>query len=126
MSEKKADAKKVDAQEKRKAMGDYDRNLEVVRKVKAMTDTSAWQLFYSELQRRIRKHSESVLDAEKPRDVIHHQEGVKVIRSLIAQIRKPIEELNTFISAMPLFAQDMEIRATWNDALGKIELHSIK
>lgn len=111
------------AEDKRQAaLGDYRKRLERVKETKEMTDTAAWQAFYGRLQNRIEKHGQQVLDAEQTRDVVRHQEGVKIIRSVIEEIEQVVHDLNGYVNAQPLFAPQMKTRADWNAALGKIEL----
>lgn len=125
--EKKAAENKkreADIQESKRqaALGDYNKRLELVREYKAMTDTNAWQSFYGRLLHRIEKHGEMVLEAEQTRDVVRHQEGVKIIRSVLDEVEQVVKDLNSYVNAQPLFAPQMKTRAEWNAALGKIEL----
>ena len=94
--------------------------------LKAMTDSAHWAGVHSRIQRQIAIPAEAVLDAEKPREVIAHQEGVKVMRRFLAELQEPVNELQTFINARPLFAPVFPSRAQWNVALGRVEIKSIK
>ena len=116
----------VSEEEKKRALSDYEEHLNEVLRAKEMTDTAAWQEFYRRLQQDIKRHGEDVLDAEKPREVVHHQEGVKLLRALIQRVADPVGKLDGFIQGMPLFAHQFKTRATWNQALGKVELHEIE
>ena len=123
---KAAEEKKREAelakQKEEAALGDYHKRLEKVREFKAMTDTTAWQSYYSGLLNRIEKHGQMVLDAEQTRDVVRHQEGVKIIRSILEEVEQVVKDLNSYVNAQPLFAPLMHTRAEWNAALCKIEL----
>ena len=112
----------VNRERERAALTDYQKAVDDVLRVKAMTDTDAWKTFYVEIQKQIRRHSIDILDAEKPRDVVRHQEGVKILRGLIGSVREPVGKLNGYIASMPLFSAQMRTRAEWNDALGIVEL----
>ena len=114
--------KELEAQKKKQAHADYDERLKIVRQLKQMTDTPAWQIFYIGIQGRIKTHGLLVLDAEKTRDVIQHQEGVKILKGLIQNVRQPVEDLNGFVNNMPLFAPSEVARANFNEALGTVEL----
>jgi len=121
-------AKKKDLakeKERKQAKTDYQKHLDAVMELKTMTDTPAWQAYYRMIQNEIKRHGEAVLNAEKSREVIAHQEGVKVLRSLIRRVKAPIDSLDSFIRAMPLFVGDMKMRAEWNAALGKVELRTV-
>lgn len=116
------DRKALESRKKRKAFADYDARLKDVSELKDMTDTPAWQKLYAEMQASIDKHAADILDVEKPRDVVKHQEGVKVLRGLIFQIRAPVDALNSFVNNTPLFAPAEVARANFNEALGTVEL----
>lgn len=111
------------AAERKQAMSDYDDYLARVMELKSMTDTKSWQRMFGEIMSAIDRHGKSVLVAEKNRDVIRHQEGVKILRGVIAKVREPVDELNNFIHNMPLFSAQMKTRASWNEALGRVELN---
>jgi hypothetical protein len=113
------------AAKRAKSLTDYERRLRDVEKLKEMTDTEAWQDFYRSIQQSIDAHGAAVLDAEKSREVIRHQEGVKILRGLIESVQECIAELNRFVTACPLFVQDMPLRATWNETLGTVELKRV-
>lgn len=110
------------AAEKKQAMSDYDGYLDGVKELKSMTDTKAWHRMFGEIKVAIENHGKSVLVAEKNRDVIRHQEGVKILRGVLAKVREPVDELNNFVHNMPLFSAQMKTRASWNEALGRVEL----
>lgn len=116
------DRKALEAQKKEKAFADYEARLKDVTELKDMTDTPAWQKLYAEMQVSIDRHAVDVLDAEKPRDVVKHQEGVKILRGLIFQVRGPVDALNSFVNNTPLFAPSEVARANFNEALGTVEL----
>ena len=115
----------VSKDEEKKASSDYGQRLADVKKMKEMTDTDAFQEFYSGLKLKVETHAELILTSEKSREVIAHQEGVKVIRDIMASFSKPVKALNAFVSNMPLFSALFPIRAEWNEALGKIILKEI-
>lgn len=114
--------KKLDAENKKKAFADYHDRLKKVEDLKAMTDTPAWQALYAEIMADIEKHAKDVLDVEKPREVVRHQEGVKILRGLIHRIRIKVDGLNNFVNNTPLFAPAEVVRANFNEALGTVEL----
>ncbi len=114
-----------EAQKRLQEKTDYERLLEKVLEVKTMTDTPAWQSFYRGTQRRIEAHGLAVLNAEKNREVIQHQEGVKILRTLIEEVAAPVRDLQEFINRTPLFAKDAHTLAEFNVALGKVELRAV-
>ena len=120
-----AEEKARKAQQKAKAVADYQGHLAKVKVLQTMTDTDAWQSFYRSIQERIAKHGREVLDAEKTREIIQHQEGVKILRDLLDRVAAPVRELQHFINAMPLFSQEMRERAEWNAALGRVEITAV-
>jgi len=117
--------KKIDAERKKEAISDYKEKLDAVSELKKMTDTKAWQKFYAHINRSIEEHGKKVLDAEQTREIVRQQEGVKILRSLKYKVKEPVSELNNFCHNMPLFAQEFDVRASWNDAIGKVELKNI-
>jgi hypothetical protein len=107
------------------AMSEYDKKLADVRDLEAMTDTDSWRRIHTEIHAAITEHGVLILDAEG-RDVIRHQEGVKILRNVIDKVKKPIDELNKFITGSgPLFTSEMRHRAEWNSALGKVEMREV-
>jgi len=128
MMAKKAEAGVIDVneQEKQLALTDYDKLLRDVTEMKTMTDTAAWQRLYASLRRKIAAHAEDVLEAEKPREVVQHQEGVKILRDVCAWPAAPVQALKDFVKGYPLFAGEMNVRAEWNEVLGRIDLTEIK
>jgi hypothetical protein len=111
--------------EKQKAKSDYEKMLSQVMDLKEMTQTEAWQRNYRWLKMQVKKHADDILDAEKPRDVVRHQEGVKLIKEILESVKGPVEEMNEFISKMPLFSGSFKVRAAWNDDLGIVQLTEV-
>ena len=107
------------------ALTGYEKRVEQIRDLQRMTDTEAWQQYYFDVQTQITKHGDAVLNAEQTREVIHHQEGVKILRWMIEKIREPVDDLNKFITSYPLFAGEMKIRAEWNASLGTVDIREI-
>lgn len=119
-------AKRLRDEERRQsALADYSSHLATVRELKRMTDTKAWQELVRWITNQIDAHAKAVLDAEKPREVVQHQEGVKILRSFLAKAEQPVNALNEFIHAMPLFSGEMRVRAEWNETLGRVELRDL-
>ncbi len=121
-AKREKEKEKLEADNKKQAFADYHERLAKVEQLKAMTDTPAWQALYGEIQADIAKHREDILDTEKPREMMRHQEGVKILRGLIDRIRVKVEALNTFVNNTPLFAPAEVARANFNEALGTVEL----
>ena len=111
--------------EKKMKMSDYKTHLAEVMKVKEMTDTTQWKELYRHIKNTIEGHKVALEDAEKPRDVALHQAGIKALRSLIDEVRRPIVLLDGFIMGTPLFCQDMKTRAKWNEPLGMVEITEV-
>jgi len=115
----------VEGKERQQALTEYEKHMDEVNATKVMTDTAAWQKFYRKVMADIETHGQEVLTAEKTRDIVCHQEGVKILKAMVAGVSRPVHELDRFIASMPLFVQSMKIRATWNKALGKVELKAM-
>ena len=124
-AEEERRAKAAVEQEKKQAMTDYEKHLEAVREMKAMTDTDAWKALYRSVIGEIDGHAKDILDAEKPREVVQHQEGVKILRSLIRRVREPVGAFRHFLTSMPLLVGRVRVRSEFNEALGTIELKEI-
>lgn len=119
-------ARRLREEERRlSALADYSSHLATVRELKRMTDTKAWQELVRWITNQIDGHAKAVLDAEKPREVVQHQEGVKILRSFLEKAEQPVNALNEFIHATPLFSGEMKVRAEWNPTLGRVELRDI-
>ncbi len=115
-------AKEAERQEKKVISKDYDDRMKDVEELQTMTKTKAWQKFHANLRRAIDKAGKSVLDAEKTRDIIKFQESVKIIRQILAKVREPVDELNSFCNAHPLFVSQFPVRAAYNNATGTVEM----
>lgn len=111
-----------DTRRKRDAVAGYEERLGKVMRAKAMTDTAAWGDLYGLIRETIAHHAKQVLDAEKPRDVVRHQEGVKILRDLAGWPGKAVEALADYTRSMPLFAREFKTTAGWNQETGRIEL----
>ena len=116
------DLSRRDDGRKAEAVSGYADRLGEVRRAKVMTDTVAWAELYARIQEEIKGHAAAVLEAEKPRDVVRHQEGVKILRLLAEFPRRPVDKLADYCRSMPLFASQFPVSAGWNDAVGRIEL----
>lgn len=118
------DKGKATAAEKKKALSDYEKHLKAVKDLKEMTDTASWREFHSRIQKQLAQHGRDVLDAEKTRDIIRHQEGVKILKEIIAEVCEPVTKLQGYVRDMPLFAKDFKDLAEWNTALGQVEMRA--
>jgi len=117
-------AKAERALEEKKAMTDYDRHLQAVQAVQAMTDTPAWQDFYANAQKIKRRCTLELLTAEKTRDVVRLQETVKAVGELVGFVKGPADDLKHFVESMPLFAGSMKTRADFDAKTGRVVLHT--
>ncbi len=119
------EAKKREEQEKHKVESDYDRLLKRVFELQDMTNTPAWQLFWKRLQNLRHQHALEIITEEKTRDMIRHQEAIKLIDSIKKQVVEPTGDLDSFCGAYPLFTPHFRHRATWNDALGTVQIKKV-
>jgi hypothetical protein len=121
------DATAEAAQEAKEAQArtDYEGYLDDVLALKKMTDTAAWRAFYSVLRRMETQHGRDVLNAEKAREIVRHQEGVKLVREIVKRVQQPVENLSNFCNSAPLFASLFDVRAAWNEAIGIVELSQV-
>jgi len=126
--QERQDAKAAEAEEQKEKVikKDYADHLHEVEELKAMTETKAWQKFYANLRRAITKAGKDILDAEKTREIIRYQESVKIIRQILVKVREPVDEMNTFCNAHPLFVAEFPVRPEWNEATGTVELSGKK
>ena len=111
--------------ERARAQEGYEAALGRVLELKVMTDTEAWRKFYARIQSQIKRHGQDVLNAEKTREIIQHQEGVKILRAILDDVQAPVGELRMYVNEMPLFAKLFHTRAQWNEALGNVELKDV-
>ncbi len=119
------EAKKREEQEKQKVESDYDRLLKKIFELQDMTETPAWQNFWKQLQNLRVKHALEIVTEEKTRDMIRHQEAIKLIDSIKQRVAEPIGDLDSFCGAYPLFTPHFLHRATWNDALGTVQIKKV-
>lgn len=103
-----------------RAKADYKRLLQDVEELEVMTKTPSWAAFYGYLRERITRHGRDILHAEKTRDIIGHQEGVKILESILEHLSGPVEELRAFIKGMPLFTAEFPKTAHWDESLGVV------
>lgn len=113
------------AAEQEKAMSDYDRHLGRVKVVAEMTDTEGWGAFYAHARWGQRQSLEALKDAEKPREVVQHQQAIKAVEMLMTAVARPCRELSSFIESMPLFASGMKTRAEFDQKTGRVILRTI-
>lgn len=122
----KQEADEREEAERLRSKSRFESLLAEVLELKAMTDTPAWQKVYARLQDRIKGHGQEVLNAEKTRDIIAHQEGVKRFREFIADLQAPVGALRNYVTEMTLFAAEFHTRARWSEALGQVELKTFE
>lgn len=113
---------KLEAQQKKAALTDYEKRLAKVKQLKLMTDTEGWRQLYQSLVKQIASHAENVLDHTlTSKDVMYHQQGVRVLRDIINRVRAPLDSVNSFEKEMPLFAaSEISERAEWDDKTGAV------
>lgn len=122
MSEETSEALSHADKKKARAKDEYEERLTKVRALKEMTDTKAWLRYYDSLIGARKYHEQAILTEEKTRAMVAHQEAIKFINETIKKIQEPIDELNGYCSAMPLFGSSFHTRAQWNPAIGTVEL----
>lgn len=97
---------------------EYAKAIVRVRKLRDLTATAAWRDLYRWLVTEIDGHAAAVLEAEKTREVVRHQEGAKILRGIIEHIQSPIHELNAVIDATPLFLPKDYQAGLWDAETG--------
>lgn len=120
--EQKQKESKLQDQQKKAALTDYGKRLLAAKKLKQMTDTEAWQQLFKSMKRQIANHAESVLDHTlSGKDLSYHQQGVRVLRDLLTQVRAPVDAANSFEKELPLFAaSEVTERVEWDDKTGRV------
>lgn len=119
----KARKTKADAKKKKAAMSEHAKRMAKVKELKKMTDTKGWQELYQTMQKQIAAHAEGVLDYTLgSKDVMYHQQSVRVLRDLITRVRAPVDSLKGYESEMSLFvaASEIEESATFDDKTGAV------
>lgn len=113
---------KLQDQQKKAALTDYGKRLVAAKKLKLMTDTEAWQQLHKSIKRQIANHAESVLDHTlNSKDLAYHQQGVRVLRDLLTQVRAPVDSATSFEKELPLFAaSEVTDRVEWDDKTGRV------
>ncbi len=87
-----------------------------------MTDTEAWKELYQKMQNLKIKHSKLILSEDKTREMIRHQEFIKIIDEISDLLKQPIENLNDYCNNMPLFQELFSHHANFNSTLGIVEI----
>lgn len=127
--DKKSDAQektekesKLQDQQKKAALTDYGKRLVAAKKLKQLTDTEAWQQLFKSIKRQIANHAESVLDHTlSGKELSYHQQGVRVLRDLLTQVRAPVDSATSFEKELPLFAaSEVTDRVEWDDKTGRV------
>ncbi len=120
--EKTEKESKLQDQQKKAALTDYGKRLLAAKKLKQMTDTEAWQQLFKSIKRQIANHAESVLDHTlSGKDLSYHQQGVRVLRDLLTQVRAPVDAAMSFEKELPLFAaSEVTERVEWDDKTGRV------
>jgi hypothetical protein len=108
--------------ERERITSEYEDKLRPVLELNTLTSTPGWRRFYDRLVSRRKDHEISILTEEQTRRMVAHQEAIKFIQGLLCEPKQPIEDLNAYCSAMPLFATEFHTRAQWNPGLGTVEL----
>lgn len=121
-SKKKVDHGQERENKKAKACADYEDKLAKVMSLKDMTDSKAWRWIYDELLNARKLHEQQILTEDKTREMIRHQEAIKMINGMFLKAQQPINELNDYCVSMPLFSSEFHTRAQWNSGNGTVEL----
>lgn len=101
---------------------DYDSHLRAVEELVEMTSTVEWQRRHAWIQREIKRSATALLECEKPKEIVAHQQKVRAFREFLSVLKQPVEEMISFCKDMPLFAGTFPKHASWNEALGRAEL----
>jgi len=116
-------AREEEKQRKQK-LDNYDALLKKVVDLKELTNNSIFKDLWRKCKRDIENAKNSLLLADKPRDIAHDQEAVKVINSILEFFGEPVKDLNEFMQSTPLFAKDFHTRAQWHPESGDVELRT--
>ena len=98
----------------------YQKLLKLAEDMQQMTETRAWRRLYTYMMDQVASHAEAILDAEKVREVIHHQEAVKVLRDLLRTVRAPIKSVNDYVKECPLFVGANRVTVKWDAKAGTV------
>ena len=123
-AEAEAKKQKIEDQEKKESLSDYQKRMGKVKQLKLLTDTEGWKQLYSYMSKSIANHAEGVLDYTlSTKEVMYHQQSVRVLRDLINRVRSPIDALTSFAEEMPLFAtNEISERAEWDSKTGTVTI----
>ena len=113
---------KEEERQRKQKLDNYGDLLKKVVDLKELTNNSIFKEFWRKCKRDIETAKNSLLLADKPRDIAHDQEAVKVINSIMEFFGEPVKDLNEFMQATPLFAKEFHTRAQWNAESGDVEL----
>jgi hypothetical protein len=112
--------------EKRRVVDSYEKLLTQVQDLSAMCETDTWKRYYAELRAMRQEHARQILTEEKTRQMVAHQEAIKIIDAICEYVAQPVSKLQDLCVAMPLFASEYHTRAQWNMQLGRVDLSSAR
>lgn len=105
-----------------RAQEDYRRLIENIHHLADMTQKRGWDWMHDQLQNKRKTAEILILSEEKTRDMIRHQETIKVIQGIYSIIKDRVEELNNYPVKFPLFAIDFRSRAKFDEKSGIVTI----
>ena len=96
---KKAEQEAREKQERERIIkSDYYTHIRNISDLERMTSTKTWKVLWEKIQFKIREHAEDALIIDQSaKDIIAHQQGVHVLRSVGEWALSPFDEFNKFI-----------------------------
>lgn len=104
----------------------YDKLVKSVKELQKLTKLRPFKDFYKSVIGKRETSQTEWVDEDKSREIVRHQETVRIVNSIIDDLRKPVDELNDFCNGMPLLAGLHPMRADFDEATGEVELKEEK
>jgi len=94
---------------------DYDKLCDAVTQAATMTSTATWQRHYSWMTKQIAEMKDGFPRMDKS-DFTKKQERCLVFEDCINNVRRPVDELNTFLEGLDqsLWDKDLKMEGTWS------------
>lgn len=104
------------AKKKADHLENYRRKMSDMDDIGRMCSTTMWHDMQSYIKAEELKQNANLKTSDKTRDIIHAQEAVRILPSILDLVRKRVYETEAFINSAPKYASDeMPRRVTWDE-----------
>lgn len=122
------DLEKVDEKKRAAIRLQFNVHRTKLANLERMTDNPAWRDIWSHIDGQINRHSEEVLVIDQSsKEIIGHQQGVRLFRDLQEYIRKPIDDYHYFRDqhATTLYDLGLGVKTDFNSDEGTLRVEDL-